>query len=352
MATTAPKLATQGRFHLLDPMRFLAALAVVFYHYSVYFSSAGLGGAVKASYFGYLGVPLFFIISGFVITASAHNRTGLEFAISRAARLYPAFWAGLIFTVVVSLFAGNYYNLTDLLFNASLLNDYFGIDNVDGVYWTLQVEIKFYACVFFLIVFGVFDRFKIWLSIWLALAITHYFTGQPHFLGWFISPQYSFFFIGGVCSYLLFQNKKDSYFGFIFLIAAIFSVIVADIQAIHFYPSATEADKNIVSIIIICFYLLFLALSLGKLQIKSHSGFSLLGAISYPVYLIHNNAGKDIISGLSEKIPIPMAVAITTVIVVFVSISIHIMVEKKLALKLKQVGTYLLIKNPLLNRPK
>ncbi len=38
--------------------------------------------------FGYLGVALFFMISGYVITLSAANRSALEFAISRFVRLY------------------------------------------------------------------------------------------------------------------------------------------------------------------------------------------------------------------------------------------------------------------------
>ena len=75
------------------------------------------------------------MISGFVITASAQNRTGLEFAVSRAARLYPAFWAGLIFTIVIAaVWKNRYCELHEFFFNATRLNDYFNINDVDGVY--------------------------------------------------------------------------------------------------------------------------------------------------------------------------------------------------------------------------
>jgi len=49
---------------------------------------------------------------------------------------------------------GNYeYSLIQVLANLTMLNDYLGIKNIDGVYWTLQTELKFYACIFLLVYF-------------------------------------------------------------------------------------------------------------------------------------------------------------------------------------------------------
>jgi peptidoglycan/LPS O-acetylase OafA/YrhL len=41
--------------------------------------------------YGFLGVPAFFVISGFVIAYSAEGRTAVGFAIARFSRLYPNF---------------------------------------------------------------------------------------------------------------------------------------------------------------------------------------------------------------------------------------------------------------------
>jgi peptidoglycan/LPS O-acetylase OafA/YrhL len=40
--------------------------------------------------YGFLGVPIFFIISGYVIAYSA-ERTAAAFAIARVSRIYPTF---------------------------------------------------------------------------------------------------------------------------------------------------------------------------------------------------------------------------------------------------------------------
>jgi peptidoglycan/LPS O-acetylase OafA/YrhL len=52
---------------------------------------------------GYLGVNLFFVISGFVIFMTL-DRTlvPLDFVISRTSRLFPAYWAAIIITMVIT----------------------------------------------------------------------------------------------------------------------------------------------------------------------------------------------------------------------------------------------------------
>ena len=71
-----------GRFYILDASRFLAAVAVVLFHYlflgwsgghvdSVKFESAG-----EVFKYGYLGVQFFFLISGFVIFMSIQRGGG------------------------------------------------------------------------------------------------------------------------------------------------------------------------------------------------------------------------------------------------------------------------------------
>ena len=188
------------RFSILDPLRLVAALAVVLYHYSIYIDHAP-ELLLSVARFGYLGVDFFFVLSGFVIMASAQNRSAFEFAFARALRLYPAFIACLLFTAAISFYLSSFpVSITQLIANSTILNDYIGIANVDGVYWTLQAELKFYGCIFVLLFLGLFKYWRYWLLVWFALAIGHFFYKQPFFMGWFINPGYSFYFIGGVCS--------------------------------------------------------------------------------------------------------------------------------------------------------
>src|SRR5690606_4760472 len=91
-----------SRFAILDLLRFIAAIAVMFYHYlytarveSVY------PLASRLALHGYLGVELFFIISGFVVVWSAQGRSALRFAKARIVRLYPEYWVALSVSVLV-----------------------------------------------------------------------------------------------------------------------------------------------------------------------------------------------------------------------------------------------------------
>ena len=91
------KTSTQNRLANLDLLRLLAAVMVVFYHYTYSGYATGSWNPVAypelspitQHFWG--GVSLFFIISGFVIAYSAQNRSAFDFLTSRIARLYPAF---------------------------------------------------------------------------------------------------------------------------------------------------------------------------------------------------------------------------------------------------------------------
>lgn len=87
------------RVGILDGMRFCAAMVVLLFHFAFRsWTSADIPTVVNygllgdISKYGYLGVDLFFMISGFVILMSAEGRTATAFVRSRAIRLYPAYW--------------------------------------------------------------------------------------------------------------------------------------------------------------------------------------------------------------------------------------------------------------------
>ena len=134
----------QGRFKELDLLRGIAALAVVLYHYT--------GHAVKYYRFpfhfsiGSYGVPLFFTISGFVIFWTLEKCVTIrDFAVSRFIRLYPTYWAALGLLFVATLLSGEQPWLRAYAVNATMLQAFVGVDHLDIVYWSLSVELMFYA---------------------------------------------------------------------------------------------------------------------------------------------------------------------------------------------------------------
>ena len=84
---------TKSRVNEIDLLRFIAALAVVFFHYTFRGYAADAMTIMPYpllapfSKYGYLGVELFFMISGFVILMTAANGSLRKFVVSRFVRL-------------------------------------------------------------------------------------------------------------------------------------------------------------------------------------------------------------------------------------------------------------------------
>ncbi|WP_172461829.1 acyltransferase family protein [Dyella jiangningensis] len=132
----------------MDALRGAAAILVLIRHY---FRIADLGPFAAHIDPGTMGVVAFFCISGYIIPWSVlHSRTSVfQFAITRAFRLYPAYWLSLILAVFAVPVA-----LGDLLANITMAQRFMGVHDVVGVYWTLQIEILFYVLIAVLMVTG------------------------------------------------------------------------------------------------------------------------------------------------------------------------------------------------------
>ena len=131
-------------------MRGLSVLFVILYHYTYryYEIYPSENHFIFEFYNGKYGVQSFFIISGFVIFMSLKRIDNVkEFIKHRFIRLYPTFWFSVLLTfTIVSLFGlpDREVSFYQMLLNLSMISGQFGIPNVDGVYWTLLYELKFY----------------------------------------------------------------------------------------------------------------------------------------------------------------------------------------------------------------
>jgi peptidoglycan/LPS O-acetylase OafA/YrhL len=139
----------------LDIVRFLCTLMVCAFHLS--WHNAGM---VSAMPFGWIGVQIFFVISGVVIANSAARATPLRFLRSRFLRLYPAAWLvaivnfGLLLAVPLPVFGtmGVWVDpsLRALSYSLALAGTTF----LTSAYWTLPIELAFYALILLAILGG------------------------------------------------------------------------------------------------------------------------------------------------------------------------------------------------------
>ena len=133
-----------NRVYEIDLLRFFAALSVVFFHYS--FRGYAADGMSVMPYpllapgvkYGYLGVELFFMISGFVILMTVSGGSLRSFLISRAVRLYPAFWVCSTLTFLARiLFGGERFtaSISQYLINMTMTSGFSHVQAIDDVYW-------------------------------------------------------------------------------------------------------------------------------------------------------------------------------------------------------------------------
>jgi hypothetical protein len=90
----------------LDILRIFAALFVLVQHWSIVGLSEVFNSEIATTIFsyGFLGVDVFFFISGIVITRSALNSTARKFTVARFARLAPAYLVILLISIPVGLY--------------------------------------------------------------------------------------------------------------------------------------------------------------------------------------------------------------------------------------------------------
>ena len=122
----------------IDPPRHFVLLSAVF----------GPGRYLSA---GHFGVSLFFLISGFVIPFAFRRQSRAGFVVARALRLWPTYAVGLTVTLVWLTLASAAFghalphDRAAIAWNYALgLRDVAGAPSIDGIVWTLEIEIRFY----------------------------------------------------------------------------------------------------------------------------------------------------------------------------------------------------------------
>jgi peptidoglycan/LPS O-acetylase OafA/YrhL len=162
-------IPVKNYFSILDLLRFAAALGVAVFHlmfWSWAWPSTGVApgfehyvmanvqfqSAAPFTWFGWVGVEIFFVISGFVIANSASKSSPAEFLWGRALRLYPAVWICSTLTfIVLLLFARGSASEFIVPYLRAMLLIPKGLNGqwIDCIYWTLAAEMAFYALVFY-----------------------------------------------------------------------------------------------------------------------------------------------------------------------------------------------------------
>ena len=280
----------RDRIPELDLLRLSAAVGVVLFHATHWPTQPNLLTEIFA--YGSMGVPLFFMISGFVILMTAQNRTGIEFINSRIARLYPSFWiAVLLSSLALTLLAHKPPSFATIAANLTMQPHLFGHPYIDMVYWTLVVEMKFYALTWLVIVTRQMKRVEPLLALWLVITAVAIWIKIPRWLDMFVMPMYASLFAGGCYLYLI-RSRGVSVNRLIMFAASIPLSMYWTLQYQHKYTHSTSlATQLTICAIILGFSIVLLSVALRWWSMPRTKVWLWLGCLTYPLYLTHAVAG-------------------------------------------------------------
>ncbi len=244
--------------------------------------------------FGAFGVALFFLISGFVIPFALERQSNLEFAIGRIFRIWPTYIAGLCVSLISLALAAFIFNIPflpttkSILSNALLIFDFTGDSSIDGVAWTLLIEIKFYL--FMMLVPNLLrDKWKCYFAIVIMFTlyawIIHHFANNifKHLSQLMMFLTYMFI---GVCFNLVYRKKmKRLIFGLISLVF-LFTFFLQGYFNHYMFPGHIT-----LWLAYIAAYLVFFVFYVLQNKIVFPKIFNRLADISYPLYVSHSIFG-------------------------------------------------------------
>lgn len=279
----------KGKIETIETLRGIASLAVCLFHLTK--TNLPLEGSAailsKIFAFGWLGVEVFFVVSGFIIPYSMIKGKYtlshfFRFLAKRCIRIEPPYLVSILMIIVlgyISMYMPGYkegsFNLSigQVASHVAYLPTHLGFEWLSPVYWSLEAEFHYYILI--------------------ALILPIMFKGKIRMMGIFaillaasyIIPLYVFsympFFIAGIAACALrFEKLTKLEFGIVVLICMAVSIHRDQPAAMYLSIGATAG-------------------AIAWLNIKSKVT-DFLGKISFSLYLVHVPIGSKCLNFLGR----------------------------------------------------
>jgi len=309
----------ENRINFLDSLRGVAIILVILFHAYARWPNLYPYGDTFSNFplfkFGWLGVELFFLISGFVILMTLEKCIGFnDFILRRWFRLFPAMLACSLFIYTTAPFfferpsgrpsflsilpgltfiePDRYNKIFDLSFD---------IGQLEGAFWSLYVEIKFYI-IFGFLYFFVGSRIAILGLIgFFSLAMISLTPNYPNYIDYefiknvmfnWLNADYYGWFASGALFYKYYQTKNRT--------VLLCAILIGFYSAMLF--NGHHFDIQFCSLLIVLFFAL--AITNNKINsLLNRKIFIFIGFISYPLYLLHENIMVSLILKTGKLLP-------------------------------------------------
>ncbi|MFX0940473.1 acyltransferase [Escherichia coli] len=294
----------------LQYLRGIASLLVVLYHargeLNNIYSQSNLGDLLFSN--GYIGVDLFFMISGFVIMLSTENdRSSFSFIVKRIFRIYPVYLVCLLIAMYILGKPFNAEFIRSLLFinlDLSASAPWFGYAIIFTA-WTLMFEIIFYLI--FYISMSISWKYRCYICsafiILMVVLINLYYNGTVGFSGYssiylnssmdhgylikiarVLSSPMFFEFVIGMAIYKICDYTNN----IVSIKFARFSIITSIVLFSYFYVSGFNGGHGPLQCGLYAAALLFsLVVYERRCGVRYINTLNFFGDISYSLYLTH-----------------------------------------------------------------
>lgn len=354
-ATTRPRRTPAERLIALDIFRGIAVLLVLLFHFTARIPPEHMAAAespLLVINWGWIGVFLFFVISGYCISETLSRNEGAPlFLFRRAVRIYPAYiLAVTIAFILVSLTpvpeydlkSGTFYfiqssgieYIANLLFLREL-----GFPWIDGVYWSLLVELKFYVLIAALYALvarlsrarQIFMPLSVVLAgIWLGAEIMQAGLVAKLLKHLTIAPYLPFFALGMLLNTTAAGSPPGRKRSATMQLALVTLICNAVLMLLDGSIAALLAFNGLVaSLVLTVFHAEFRQSFERKLACLVP-----VGLISYSLYLFHNNIGLALIRELNQHMNHNLSILIATIVVLGISTLSYLIAEQFLSKQL------------------
>ena len=353
----------------LDMLRCFAASLVMIYHFTyLEWANPGARGTALGMLFrvfepvtplvgtGWVGVEIFFVISGFVIAYTANGKSAISFFNSRVLRLVPGVWICATLSLPMLLLSGLSLPRTLHEYVASLV--LFPVPPwVASSYWTLPIEIVFYASVFALLWRDAFRRVErlIWAiggasaAVWAltfaspllpdaAARIVHVFANS-RVTEWLLF-QHGCFFALGTMLWIVHARRMTA----VRLTGLALFGVTCVLEIVHECGKAAEwsgvPQQAWIPVAYWMGAVLFLVASIrfkdevNALLGRRRKSVKALGLATFPIYLLHQPVGIPIVAGLMRN---GMPAAIALLVAIGVVLVLSLLVALRLEPVLRQI---------------